>query len=190
MQIRLVVGLGNPEAKYHLNRHNFGFLVLDQLSKNPAYGFSSWQVKDKFLGWGSRRRGEGDQILLLKPRTYMNYSGKAVARVKSAYLLSPEQIAVAHDDLDLPWGKVAWQFDKSAAGHHGVESVIEALGGRKDFYRLRLGIGKPPRGQAGEDYVLEDFSSQELRELPHIIDRAVELLLPWLLDSRTAAKNN
>lgn len=182
MRVKLVVGLGNPEVKYHLNRHNFSWLLIDQLAKNSDCIFSPWKEKEKFLGWVSSGKVEGRQVLLLKPTTYMNYSGRAVARVKSAYLLSPEQIAVVHDDLDLPLGKVAWQFDRSAAGHHGVESIIEALGGRKDFYRLRLGIGKPPRGQTGEDYVLEDFSSQELKALPDIIDQAVEILLPWLLE--------
>ncbi|MDP2874269.1 MAG: aminoacyl-tRNA hydrolase [bacterium] len=179
--MKLVVGLGNPEVKYHLNRHNFGFLLIDQLAKSTAGVFSPWKGKEKFLGWLSSGRVEGGQVLLLKPSTYMNYSGGSVARVKSTYLLSPEQIAVVHDDLDLPFGKVAWQFDRSAAGHHGVESIMEALDGRKDFYRLRLGIGKPPPGQTGEDYVLEDFSSQELKELPNLINQAVESLLPWLL---------
>lgn len=182
MRVKLVVGLGNPEVKYHLNRHNFGFLLVDQLIKNSDGVFSPWKGKAKFMGWMSSGKAGGGQVLLLKPSTYMNYSGRAVARVTSTYLLSPSQIAVVHDDLDLPFGKVVWQYDRSAAGHHGVESIIEALGGRKDFFRLRLGIGKPPRGQTGEDYVLEDFSSQELKELPNIVNRAVEILLPWLLE--------
>ena len=176
MTAKLVVGLGNPEAKYHLNRHNFGFLALDQLAKQPGFDFSPWKEKKKFLGWWSLGAKEGNQMLLLKPSTYMNYSGKAVARAVVAYSLSPQQIVVVHDDLDLPFGKLSWQFDKGAAGHHGVESIIDSLGGRKDFYRLRLGIGKPPQGQTGEAYVLEDFSSRELRELPRITNEALDLL--------------
>ncbi len=159
----LIAGLGNPGARYAATRHNFGFLVVDALvaywQRSPSVTGTfrdgqlaeAWEFIEEF---GQRR------WLVLKPLTFMNLSGKALVRPVQKYGLLPSQVLVIHDELDLPLGTVRFKVGGGLAGHNGLKSVAEALGSR-DFVRLRLGIGRPPAGVPGAEYVLQPFAVQE-----------------------------
>ncbi len=153
--MKLIVGLGNPGEQYEKTRHNLGFMVLEQFLKDfESVKNTVWENNEKLksdivtLDWQRRSAGSGqarhdivERVLLVKPKTYMNNSGMAVQLVSSFYKISPEDIWVIHDDLDLPLGKMKIRFGGAAAGHHGVENIIEQLGSDK-FWRFRLGIGE------------------------------------------------
>lgn len=151
--MRLIIGLGNPGKKYAQTRHNLGFMVLDALGTAIA-------KKDNFL--------------LVKPQTYMNLSGQAVAKIARYYKIKPEEILIIHDDKDLPFGKIRIRHKGSAGGHLGVQSVIDALKTDK-FSRLKIGIGKPDIKNT-EKFVLQKFSSEERKKLPEIINQAILLI--------------
>lgn len=185
--MRLVVGLGNPGDKYKLNRHNYGFLVAEGYHCQYASSFTPWKKSVKFLAELSRGSLPQEPVLLLKPLTYMNDSGVSVARGVDYYGLGSDQLLVIHDDLDLPYGELRLQRDRGAAGHHGVESVIRNLGGKRTFSRLRLGIGKPSSRLEGETYVLDDFSASEQQDLPKMVGMAIRSIDLWLINSPLAS---
>ena len=173
--MKMVVGLGNPGGKYEGTRHNIGFDAVNRLadrhgSRISKKGFSSLWVKG---GIG------GEEILFLLPQTYMNLSGGAVREAMDYYKLAPAQLAVAHDDLDLPLGRVKWDFESGAAGHRGVSSMIDHLG-TKAFYRARMGIGRPALKQDVEGYVLSPFAKAEREIVEAMIGETVELLEKWI----------
>ena len=144
--MKLIVGLGNPEKKYHLTRHNYGFLALDRLTQ-------SWTEKKQLFC----QINKTEKRVLCRPLTYMNNSGQAVQAVCSYYKIPAKDVIVVHDDLDLPLGQIKTGIFSSSAGHNGIKSIQEAIG--KDFIRLRLGIGKPTNSQQDiASYVLEKFS--------------------------------
>jgi len=148
--MKLIVGLGNPDKKYNLTRHNFGFLVLDKLASN-------WSEKAQ---WHCEIAKLEDAILC-RPLTYMNNSGQAVKAAADYYKINEADIIVIHDDLDLPLGQIRMGIYSSSAGHNGIKSIQEAVG--KDFIRLRLGIGRPNnQHQEMADYVLENFGKSEM----------------------------
>ena len=150
MMIRLVVGLGNPGNKYEFNRHNIGWLALDQLS---FYDDLDW--KEKFKGLYAKK----GNCYFLKPMTYMNLSGESVQPCADFFKITVENILVVHDELDLPFGTMAFKKGGGLAGHNGLKSISQLLGSR-DFMRLRLGIGRPAHGDVAS-YVLSNFSSDE-----------------------------
>ncbi len=163
----LVVGLGNPGPKYAANRHNIGFVVVDQLAEDaeaPA-------MRDKFRGQFSRVTFRKHDLVLLKPQTYMNLSGESVQPAAQFFKIPTERIVVIHDELDLPFGTVKLKVGGGLAGHNGLRSTAERLG-TKDFLRLRMGIGRPRSGSVS-NYVLSDFSQIESAELVDVIDQAV-----------------
>lgn len=155
----IIVGLGNPGKKYELTRHNLGFRVLDLLAG------SNWEEKydSQFLKLAD--------VILAKPQTFMNNSGRAVKEILKYYPAA--ELIVIHDDLDFPLGTLKIQKNSSAAGHNGVKSLIEELG-TQDFIRIRLGIDNPEaRGQVpGEDFVLQKFSSDEEKIVNEILEKA------------------
>lgn len=164
----LLVGLGNPGPKYDDTRHNFGFLALDffmeeAARRNPPAKRLSAPRKNMELfavpvfGPNGRLPGE---FLAAKPMTYMNLSGEAVAPVCSFYKLSPENLVVLHDEIDLPLGRLKIKRGGGNAGHRGLES-ISALLGTNNYYRVRMGIGRPPPGRDVKGFVLEKFTPQE-----------------------------
>ena len=169
--MKLVVGLGNPGQKYADTRHNFGFMVLDQLKSQLS--LSQWQ--EKFAGLLVKT----NQIVLLQPQTFVNRSGESVGLCARFFQLSPEQIIVVHDDLDLALGQIKIKQGGSSAGHHGIDSIDEVIGA--DYWRLRLGIG---RDEDAERFVLRPFSQPELIEVSQVVDRAVTNLLEWLNDAK------
>jgi PTH1 family peptidyl-tRNA hydrolase len=162
----LIVGLGNPGKEYARNRHNAGFQCLDRLAQ--AYGIELRRHRFK-AAFGDGRIGDR-RVILAKPLTFMNESGQAVAPLSRWHKIAPENILVIHDDLDLPLGKVRLRPNGSSGGHKGINSIIAELGTR-DFARLRIGIGRPERGDP-IDYVLGDFG----RDQESIIAATYELV--------------
>jgi len=164
--VYLVVGLGNPGKKYAHNRHNVGFVAVDRIREERA--MPEW--REKFSGVFSR----GDDVMLLKPMTFMNVSGDSVQPAVAFVKVDPAHVVVLHDELDLPFGEVRLKVGGGHAGHNGLRSIIQRLG-TPDFVRVRIGIGRPPPGFRGEvaDYVLSDFDASERAELSDVVARAV-----------------
>jgi PTH1 family peptidyl-tRNA hydrolase len=169
----LVVGLGNPGREYAETRHNVGFQVLDGLAKRHELCFSEMRFR------GLLARGElcGRRVVLLKPMAYMNRSGSVVRPTLKYYGLSPDQLLVIHDDIDLPLGRLRVREGGGSGGHKGMESIIAALGTEK-VSRLRLGIGRS--NQDPEEYVLREFSREEgaiMEEAYQKVGEAVEFVV-------------
>ncbi len=164
----LVVGLGNPGREYAANRHNIGFMVVDELARRHG---GSW--RGKFSGHLADVRIDQHRVALLKPETFMNDSGRSVKAAAAFYKLDPEAILVVHDESDLEPGRLQARLGGGLAGHNGLRSVARHLG-TPDFLRLRVGIGRPGRGDRRPlaDYVLSDFEPHEDRE--GLISCAVE----------------
>jgi len=167
----LFVGLGNPGRKYRLNRHNIGFMVLDALAKEIGASFTRHQSQALI----TKGRLDGSRVVLAKPQTFMNLAGPSVAALARYYRVPPSSLVVVFDDLDLPPGKVRLRGAGSSGGHRGMESVIASIG-EDAIPRLRLGIGRPPGRMDPADYVLEDFSADELEDIRSGVDRAVACL--------------
>lgn len=171
----ILAGLGNPENRYTYTRHNAGFLFLSALGRK--FGVP---IKKKQFGSFTGIWKEGDTtVLLLKPLTYMNLSGSAVRSAMKKYGLEARDVIVAHDDMDIATGRVKFNYDRSSAGHRGIESIMEKLG-TKAFYRIRIGIGKPGDPQDAADYVLSGFSDEELTVLESLFDTITDGLLQFL----------
>jgi peptidyl-tRNA hydrolase, PTH1 family len=169
----LVAGLGNPGREYARNRHNVGFLVVDELARRHG---GSW--KGKFNGRLAEVRIDGHKVALLKPETYMNDSGRAVKAAMQFFKLEPDTVLVVHDESDLPRGRLQARIGGGLAGHNGLRSVAQHLGS-PEFLRLRVGVGRPERGDPRPlaDYVLADFEPHEDAErLVREAADAVELL--------------
>jgi PTH1 family peptidyl-tRNA hydrolase len=171
----LVVGLGNPGREYAAHRHNVGFMVLDELA--------DWQraepFRAKFSGLLSRLRpADGPELLLLKPQTYMNESGRSVGPAAGFFRIPAERVLVVHDELDLPPGEIRLKVGGGHAGHNGLRSIISALG-TADFRRIRIGIGHPPPGFRADtaDFVLSGFGPDVTGSLPTILRTAAETVL-------------
>ncbi|WP_341368670.1 aminoacyl-tRNA hydrolase [Yoonia sp. BS5-3] len=149
--MKLLVGLGNPGAKYARNRHNIGFMAMDQIASD--HGFGPWRTK--FQGLVAEGRLGSDKVTLLKPETFMNLSGQSVGEAMRYLKLSPSDIIVFHDELDLAPGKVRLKTGGGHAGHNGLRSIHGHIG--PDYDRVRLGIGHPGHKDAVPGYVLRDF---------------------------------
>jgi len=171
----LIVGLGNPGRRYAGNRHNVGFQVLDRLAGARGLAFTRRQ-SNALVATGEIA---GRAVVLAKPQTYMNDSGRAVAPLVRFYQVEPGDLLVVYDDLDLPFGTLRLRPEGGAGGHHGMESIIAALS-RQDFPRLRIGIGRPPGRMDPIAYVLQDFDRQEQEFLPELYDRAVAAIESFL----------
>lgn len=162
--MKLIVGLGNPGDKYQKTRHNLGFVVVEKFLRDfIQVNQVDWRESDKFKGflaeieWQKREKGKKgieenrlEKVILLKPKTYMNNSGLSVKLVSDFYKISPRDIWVLHDDLDLPLGSLKIRLGGASAGHKGIESIISHLNSEK-FWRFRMGIGHPHRKNIGED---------------------------------------
>ncbi|GAB6035464.1 aminoacyl-tRNA hydrolase [Fundidesulfovibrio butyratiphilus] len=167
----LITGLGNPGPKYARTRHNLGFMVADALLSKGRTQAKSFG-KDCELAT-LRLPGLAEEVFVLKPQTYMNLSGHAVARVLGYFKLDPANLVVLHDELDLPFGRMKLKRGGGTAGHNGLKSIVADIG-REDFVRLRLGIGRPPGRMEVVSYVLQDFGPREHEHLPEVVDEAVE----------------
>ncbi|MCA2205977.1 MULTISPECIES: aminoacyl-tRNA hydrolase [Nocardia] len=172
----LVVGLGNPGPEYERTRHNVGFLVADVLAERVGGRFAVHKKSGADL---LQARLDGRQILIAKPRTYMNLSGRPVAALAKFFSVPVDQVIVVHDELDLPFGTIRLKQGGGEGGHNGLRSISQALT-TKDYLRTRIGISRPPGRQDPADYVLKPFSAPERKEVPVIVEQAadaVELLL-------------
>lgn len=190
--MKLIIGLGNPGEKYKNTRHNLGFKVVEELVSNAKHptgqkaSQTSWEESKKFKSLVAKV----DDVIFAKPQTCMNNSGLVVSAAAEYFKISPENIIVIHDDLDLPLGRIKIRKGGSAAGHHGVESVIEKLKDEQ-FIRVRLGIG--PEKKDGhfnaEQFVLQKFLPKEKPEVKKMIAKAAEAIELLLKEGLEAAQN-
>jgi PTH1 family peptidyl-tRNA hydrolase len=164
--VHLVVGLGNPGAKYSGNRHNVGFMAVERLSERAGGA----AFRDKFSGKFTRL--SSPDAVLLEPMTFMNLSGESVQAAMQFFKVALKDVVVIHDELDLPFGELRIKQGGGAAGHNGLKSIIQHCGG-EGFARIRVGIGRP-RGEDVVGHVLSDFSTAERAGLPDVLDRAAE----------------
>jgi PTH1 family peptidyl-tRNA hydrolase len=164
----LIVGLGNPGKEYEQTRHNLGFMILGALVEKT----SATPLKTKYLARLWNARVGKAPVILMEPQTFMNLSGQVVAPFMKTKGLGAEDLIVVHDDLDLPYGMLRISENSSAAGHNGVQSIIDHLG-TQNFFRVRIGIGRPADPVAIEDYVLARFSAAEKKTLPELLERSI-----------------
>ena len=180
----LLIGLGNPGREYRDNRHNLGFMVIDRLIvRLNARGM---KVQSKAIV--TTATYEERKLILAKPQTYMNLSGQSAQGLLNFYKLPMENMLVAHDDLDLPFGTIRIRPGGGPGGQKGMASTIERLG-TKDFPRLRIGIGRPPGRMDPSAYVLQDFSREEMKTLSEIVDRAADAALTFVVEGLNKAMN-
>ena len=163
----LIAGLGNPGDKYIKTRHNVGFLVIDEITKNlqttniTNQNFQSITQKDR-------------QNIYSKPQTFMNNSGESVLSIVEYYNIANENIIIVHDDLDLPFGTIKFKLGGGHGGHNGLRSIDSHIG--KDYIRVRIGIGKPENKKDVADYVLSNFSKEEFEKLTNIISHSIKAI--------------
>jgi PTH1 family peptidyl-tRNA hydrolase len=170
----LLVGLGNPGPRYAGNRHNIGYMAVDEIVRR--HGFGPWRTR--FQGQVSEGRLDGQKLLALKPETYMNESGRSVGEALRFYKIAPEAVVVFHDEIDLRFGKVKVKRGGGAGGHNGLRSLDAYVG--PDYRRVRLGIGHPGHKDLVHPHVLRDFSKEEAKTVDKLID-AVAAELPKLI---------
>ena len=180
----LIIGLGNPGSEYCKNRHNIGFMVVDTLCASWNIGAS--RLKHKALIAETKYLDE--RVICAKPQTFMNNSGNPVVTLAKYYKVPLENMLVIYDELDLPLGTIRLRAGGSAAGHHGMESIIAKLGSN-DFPRLRIGIDRPRRQSQIMDYVLHDFSRAEQQFLPSVLETAVKAIETYLSEGIENAMN-
>lgn len=172
----LVVGLGNPGPTYAKSRHNIGFMVANLLAERIG---SNFKVHKKSGAEVAAGRLGGRRVVLAKPRSYMNESGRQVGPLAKFYSVPPGDLVVIHDELDIDFGRIRLKFGGGVAGHNGLKSVASALG-TNDFQRVRVGVGRPPGRKDPAAFVLENFNAAERAEVPTIAEQAAdatELLL-------------
>lgn len=180
--MKLIVGLGNPGEKYESTKHNVGFLVLDHFLKDlESVSKSNWtedkKLKSQIYTFDYKpKKGDIEKIILARPQTYMNNSGMAVSLIANYYKISPSNIWVVHDELDLPLGFMKIRFGGGTAGHHGLESIMKSLGTDK-FYRFRMGIGQEKsKIRDMKDYVLGGFGRGNKGNVKHMVKRGSKAL--------------
>jgi peptidyl-tRNA hydrolase, PTH1 family len=183
-RLRLVVGLGNPGAKYAATRHNIGFRVVDRLADDFGISFG----REKFNAVFGRGRVEGQDVVLAKPMAFMNLSGTPVRAVAEFFRISLQAVVIVHDDIDLDYGRLKIKVKGGHGGHNGIRSVINAFSGG-DFTRLRVGIGRSGAGAQVADYVLDQFTREEAAELPHLIGRARDAVVTILCKGTKVGMN-
>lgn len=176
-KIRLIVGLGNPGSEYEGTRHNAGAFFVHELARQAGQSLST---ESKFFGQTARVTFASSDLRLLMPTTFMNRSGKSVAAMASFYRIDPEEILIAHDELDIPPGQARFKKGGGHGGHNGLRDIVPALGGSNDFHRLRIGIGHPGHASKVSGYVLAKPSKQDREAIDAVIDEAL-CALPLLL---------
>jgi PTH1 family peptidyl-tRNA hydrolase len=180
----LLIGLGNPGREYINTRHNIGFMLIDRLTiRLNARGMKMQSNAIVITAQYEERK-----LILAKPQTYMNLSGQSVQGLAHFYKIPLENLLVAHDDLDIPFGTIRIRPTGGPGGQRGMASTIEKLG-TKDFPRLRLGIGRPPGRMDPKAYVLQDFSKEEMKLLPDVLDRSTDAAFEFILKGLNAAMN-
>ncbi|PIR94266.1 aminoacyl-tRNA hydrolase [Candidatus Falkowbacteria bacterium CG10_big_fil_rev_8_21_14_0_10_39_11] len=181
--MKLIIGLGNPGIKYQKTRHNIGFLALDHFfdTHRSDYSLSQWSTNKKFSAEISEGFIQQEKIIIAKPNTFMNESGKAVSALSHYYKVAPLNIIIIHDDIDIIFGQYKIQKDVSSAGHNGIKSIIQHLK-TQQFHRIRIGVGKSNKNKQGDTakFVLNQFSLFEKLKLNKFLDQINEELLKLL----------
>ncbi|HSZ28925.1 MAG TPA: aminoacyl-tRNA hydrolase [Pseudonocardiaceae bacterium] len=183
-EVTLVVGLGNPGPGYAGNRHNVGFMVLDELARRAGGRFTSHKAGADVL----ETRLTGRRVVLARPRSFMNVSGSAVAGTARFFTIPPTDVVVVHDDLDLDYGVLKLKRGGGEGGHNGLRSISACLGSR-DYLRVRFGIGRPPGRMDPVDFVLGDFSAVQRRELDLLVVRCADAVEQLLAQGLAATQN-
>ncbi len=182
----LIVGLGNPDEKYHLTRHNIGFLAIDFFHKTN--NFPNFTFSKKHQSVISEKNLNGRKIILAKPQTFMNNSGKAVQSLMKFYQLKPSNLIIIHDDIDIPFSKIRISQKSRSAGHKGVQSVIDSLG-TNDFIRIRIGIKPKNKIINTEKFVLQQFKKKEKEKIETIIEKVSKAILTIIEKGLAKAMN-
>jgi PTH1 family peptidyl-tRNA hydrolase len=181
----LIVGLGNPGARYARTRHNVGFMAVQAWCESQLPTRPSWT--EKWKGSDHQRDLYGQRCVVLMPQTYMNRSGSSVVPAAQFHRVPPTQIVVVHDEIDFPLGRLAIKKGGGHGGHNGLRDIVQQLGSA-DFLRLRLGVGRPVHGEVA-DYVLSDFSPDEQGPALDMVERAVTALTCMMTDGVVMAMN-
>ncbi len=183
-ELALVVGLGNPGPGYAGNRHNVGFMVVDELARRVDGRFKVHKAGADVL----ELRLAGRRAVLARPRSFMNISGRAVGATARFFKVPPTDVVVVHDDLDLEYGVLKLKRGGGEGGHNGLRSISATLGSR-DYLRVRFGIGRPPGRMDPADFVLHNFSAEQRRELGLLVDRSADAVEQLLAKGLTATQN-
>ncbi|MBI4790971.1 MAG: aminoacyl-tRNA hydrolase [Chloroflexi bacterium] len=181
--MKLIVGLGNPGARYAHSRHNAGFMIVDRFARVHELDFA----RKRFNALIAEGKVGGQRVMVAKPQTFMNSSGEAVGKLFGFYKIAPHDLLIIYDDLDLPLGKIRLRANGSSGGHHGMESIIARIG-TSDFPRLRAGIGRP-NPDADIDHVLSNFEAAERDVINETFARAAQAIDVWLADGIDKAMN-
>lgn len=179
----MVVGLGNPGPEYSGNRHNVGYLVAEQLS---GAGSFRRHRRASALTWEGRVAGH--RVVLVKPTTYMNESGRAIAPLCAFYKVAADRVVAIHDELDLPFGSLRLKFGGGDNGHNGLKSLRRSLG-TGDFFRARVGIGRPPGRMDPASFVLRDFGAAERTEVPEVVSRCADAVVALMSEGLDRAQS-
>ncbi len=182
--MKIVIGLGNPGKKYERTRHNIGFMTADELARRAGASLS----QEKHHALVGRARIGNEAVVLAKPQTFMNDSGRSAAAIARDAYAAVEDLIVVHDELDLPLGTVRVKSGGGHGGHNGLRSLIGNLGS-SDFVRVRVGIGRPPAGMNAADYVLSIFGAEERETAGDAVSRAADAVTAIITDGLTAAMN-
>jgi len=177
--MKLIVGLGNPGKTYQKTRHNIGFITLDALhEKLHEYGVSNWELSKKFNAQVSGCAIHNEKIILAKPMTFMNHSGQSVQLIAHFYKMKASDIIVLHDDKDLKLGDLKIQTDRGDAGHNGVKSIIDHIGG-KNFTRVRIGVASANERKMSDTakFVLSKFGFMEKHQVDEMVERVTEEII-------------
>ena len=180
----LVLGLGNPGREYAESRHNAGAMVIDLLAQRAGVKLKSHRARADI----AETRIEGVRAIVARPRSYMNESGGPAAGLMGFFRIGAEHLVAVHDEIDLAFGRIQVRFNGGDAGHNGVRSLRQSLG-TGDFFRVRLGVGRPQGRQEAADHVLRDFSSRERADLPLLLERGADAVATLLRDGLAAAQN-
>ena len=180
----LLIGLGNPGREYKDTRHNFGFMLIDRI----AVRLNARGMKVQSKAIVTTATYEDRKLILAKPQTYMNLSGQSVQGLVNFYKIPLTNIMILSDDLDIPFGTIRIRAAGGPGGQRGLASVIESLG-TKDFSRLRLGIGRPPGRMDPANFILQNFSRDEMKSISEILDTAADAVLEFVKNGLNAAMN-
>lgn len=180
-QMKLIAGLGNIGEKYCFTRHNVGFMVLDKWALSKNFTFKEDRKLKCYIA-------KKDDIIFIKPTTFMNLSGEAIRAVLDYYKIDTKDILIIYDDISLDLGKIRFRANGSDGGHNGIKSVIQHIGG-KNFDRLKIGIGPQPNIPS-ENFVLGNFSKEQLEELKNILNKSIEAVEFYLQNGIEKAQNN
>lgn len=182
--VKLLAGLGNPGDAYSLTRHNVGFMAVDRIARETGIALNTI----KFYSLVGRGNWCGQDVIIAKPQTFMNRSGEAISALADSCAIAAKDIIVMHDDMDVAFGSLKIKLGGGSAGHRGIASLIDQLC-TDAFVRLRIGIGRPPADIPGPDYVLEPFSTQELKQVATLTATVHQCLEMMLTQGVAAAMN-